>query len=151
MFGCKCNHSGSCILIMLKLLDSLFCQSIQKWITEVPKKWKCAQVFLLYGNWYISLYGWYFEGGRSLPHTAVTWCSIDMTVPYRTPIFLAVNVLLINSSQTEIDVRGGGGQWLAFYMFINFYLYGVIQNQFKKMIPLFSVSWGLSAFERIKT
>ena len=33
-------------------------------------------------------------------HTAVTWCSIDMTVSYRTLIFLAVD--------------GGGGRWLAF-------------------------------------
>ena len=37
-----------------------------------------------------------------------------MTVSYRTPIFLAVDVLLINSSQTEIDVRDGGGRRLAF-------------------------------------
>ena len=37
-----------------------------------------------------------------------------MTVSYRTPIFLAVDVLLINSSHTEIDVRDGGGRRLAF-------------------------------------
>ena len=36
MFVCKRNHSGSCILNMLKALGSLFRQSIQKkWITEV--------------------------------------------------------------------------------------------------------------------
>ena len=35
MFGCKRNHSGGCILNMLKPLDSFFRQSIQKWITEV--------------------------------------------------------------------------------------------------------------------
>ena len=37
-----------------------------------------------------------------------------MTVSNRTPIFLAVDVLLINSSHTEIDVRDEGGRWLAF-------------------------------------
>ena len=38
-----------------------------------------------------------------------------------------------------------------FFMVINFYLYVVIKNQLKKSFTSFSVSWGLSAFERSET
>ena len=38
-----------------------------------------------------------------------------------------------------------------FFMVINFYLYVVKKNQLKKLFTSFSVSWGLSAFERSET
>ena len=117
MFVCKRNHSGSCILNMLKALGSLFRQSIQKWITEVQSgsnervhKYFCCIATDIYFLIRLIFRRW----KKPALHTAVTGCSIDMTVSYRRPIFLAVDVLLISSSQTEIDVRGGGWRWLAF-------------------------------------
>ena len=103
MFGCQHNHSGGCILNMLKPLNSFFSavHTKVKYRSPVWRLWKRAKVFLLYGDWYISLYCWYFEGGRSLPCIQL-WHDVPLTwlYLYRTPIFLAVD--------------GGGGRWLAF-------------------------------------
>ena len=101
MFGCQRNHSGGCILNMLKPLDSFFRQSIQKWTTEVQsgsnesvQKYFCCMATDIFP------YTADILKVEEALHTAVTWCSIDMTVSYRTLIFLAVD--------------GGGGRWLAF-------------------------------------
>ena len=113
MFGCKRNHSGSCILNTLKPLDSLFRQSIQKWTTKVQSgsnesvnKYFCFMVTDIFP--YISRVG----------EACLTY-SCGMMFHWRDCIVQNTNisscrVLLINSSHTEIDVRGGGGRWLAF-------------------------------------
>ena len=116
MFVCKRNHSGSCILNMLKALGSLFRQSIQKWITEVQsgsnesvQKYFCCIATDIFP---------YTANISKVEEASLTYSCDRMfhrhDLSYRRPIFLAVDVLLINSSQTEIDVRGGGGRWLAF-------------------------------------
>ena len=114
MIGCKRNHSRGCILNMLKPLDSCFGSpyksELQKSSLEVMKA--CTSISAVWRLIYFLLRLIFRRWRKPALNTAVTWCSIDMTVSYRTPIFLAVDVLLINSSQTEI--RGGGGRWLAF-------------------------------------
>ena len=116
MFGCKRNHSGSWILNMLKLLDSFFGSpyksELQKASLELMKA--CTSISAVWRLIYFVIRLIFWRLKNLALHTAVRWCFTDMTVSYRTPIFLAVDVLLINSSQTEIDVRDGGGRRLAF-------------------------------------
>ena len=116
MLGCKRNHSGSWILNMLKLLDSFFGSpyksELQKASLELMKA--CTSISAVWRLIYFVIRLIFWRLKNLALHTAVRWCFTDMTVSYRTPIFLAVDVLLINSSQTEIDVRDGGGRRLAF-------------------------------------
>ena len=116
MFGCKCNHSDSWILNMLKLLDSFFGSpyksELQKASLEAMKA--CTSISAVWRLIYFLIRLIFRRLKKLALDTAVRWCFTDITVSYRTPIFLAVDVLLINSSHTEIDVRDEGGRWLAF-------------------------------------
>ena len=116
MFGCKRNHSDSWILNMLKLLDSFFGSpyksELQKASLEAMKA--CTSISAVWRLIYFLIRLIFRRLKKLALHTAVRWCFTDMTVSNRTPIFLAVDVLLINSSHTEIDVRDEGGRWLAF-------------------------------------